>query len=122
MLVLSRRMHEKIVLPDIQTTLQVVAIHGSAVRLGIEAPPELKVFREEVWERTAKEQSGPRAPPGNEAGQNGAELRELMDRWRTAADAGLSLLQQRVGAGSASELAGIVDTLAQELGLFRRLV
>ena len=122
MLVLSRRTYEKIVLPDLQTTLQVVAIHGGAVRLGFEAPSELRVFREEVWERTRKERSSPQASPGNGAGHDGAGLRELVDRWRTVADIGLSLLRQRVGAGSASELADIVDTLAQELGLFRKLM
>jgi carbon storage regulator CsrA len=120
MLVLSRRTYEKIVLPEVQTTVQVVAIRGGTVRLGFEAPPELRVFREEVWERTGKERAGSRSPSGNGAGHDGAGLRELMDRWRTVADAGLSLLRQRVGAGSANELADIVDTLAQELGLFRR--
>jgi carbon storage regulator CsrA len=118
MLVLSRRTYEKIVLPDVHTTLQVVAIHAGAVRLGFEAPAELKVFREEVWERAGKEWPG--SPPGNGAGHDSAELRELLDRWRTVAAAGLSLLRQRVGTGSASELADIVDTLDQELGSLRR--
>lgn len=122
MLVLSRRTYEKIVLPEVQTTVQVVAIHGGAVRLGFEAPPELSVFREEVWERTGKEGAGPPAPAGNGVGQDGAALRERMARWRTVADAGLSLLQKRVGAGSTRELADIVDTLAQELCLFRRQI
>jgi two-component system, OmpR family, response regulator len=48
MLVLSRRLHEKIVLPGLGITLQVVSIKGKVVRLGIEAPPDVKVFREEI--------------------------------------------------------------------------
>jgi len=48
MLVLSRRLNERIVLPGIQTAIQVVGIQGGTVRLGIDAPAEVKVFREEV--------------------------------------------------------------------------
>ena len=48
MLVLSRRLGEKIVLPGLGITLQVVSVKGNAVRLGIEAPPDVKVVREEL--------------------------------------------------------------------------
>jgi carbon storage regulator CsrA len=48
MLVLSRRPNEKIVFPGLGITVQVAEIKGSQVRLGIEAPPEVKVLREEL--------------------------------------------------------------------------
>jgi carbon storage regulator len=48
MLVLSRRPHEKIYFPSIGASLQILAIHGSTVRLGIEAPKEVLVLRAEV--------------------------------------------------------------------------
>ena len=48
MLVLSRRRNEKIVLPHLGITVQVVAIKPGVVRLGIEAPPEVAVCREEL--------------------------------------------------------------------------
>ena len=48
MLVLSRRLNEKIVLPTIQTEVQVLGIDGGQVRLGIEAPPQLSVIRDEL--------------------------------------------------------------------------
>jgi carbon storage regulator CsrA len=47
-LVLSRRVNEKIVLPGLGITVQVVSIKGNAIRLGIEAPPDVKVLREEL--------------------------------------------------------------------------
>jgi len=48
MLVLSRRINERIVLgPNI--TVMVVSISGDKVRLGIVAPKEIEVHREEVW-------------------------------------------------------------------------
>ena len=47
MLVLSRKVGERILIgPDIAVT--VVRVTGGGVRLGIEAPPELPVVREEL--------------------------------------------------------------------------
>jgi carbon storage regulator CsrA len=40
MLVLARRLNERILFPCIQAAIEVVAVRGSVVRLGIEAPPE----------------------------------------------------------------------------------
>ena len=51
MLVLSRKLGERIVVPEIDLTLTVVAIEGNTVRLGITAPSEIGVYREELWNR-----------------------------------------------------------------------
>jgi carbon storage regulator len=48
MLVLARRLNERIVIPCIRAAVQVVGIQSGQVRLGIEAPADVKVFREEV--------------------------------------------------------------------------
>ncbi|MEM7455547.1 MAG: carbon storage regulator [Planctomycetota bacterium] len=48
MLVLSRRVDEKIFFPALGISLKVVRIKGNTVRLGIDAPPEIRVVREEV--------------------------------------------------------------------------
>ena len=48
MLVLSRRVNEKIILPDLGITVQVTAIQGGRVRIGIEAPPDIAVLRQEL--------------------------------------------------------------------------
>lgn len=47
MLVLSRKVGERILIGD-QITVTVVRISGGGVRLGIEAPPEMAVIREEL--------------------------------------------------------------------------
>jgi carbon storage regulator len=52
MLVLSRRQSERIKLGD-SIVLTVVRISGDRVRLGIEAPRDLVILREEVESRTA---------------------------------------------------------------------
>jgi carbon storage regulator len=47
MLVLSRKLGEKILIGD-DIVLTVVKIDKNQVRLGIEAPPDVVVFREEI--------------------------------------------------------------------------
>src|SRR5262249_44877517 len=54
MLVLSRRPNQKILFPAINTAIQIVSVQGSLVRLGIEAPPEITVLREELLEQVPK--------------------------------------------------------------------
>ena len=48
MLVITRKSGERICLGD-EITITVLDIVGSTVRLGIEAPAEVKVYRHEIW-------------------------------------------------------------------------
>ena len=52
MLVLSRRERERIKLGD-SIVVTVVRVAGDRVRLGIEAPPEVVVLRDELTPRSA---------------------------------------------------------------------
>ena len=54
MLVLSRKKDEKIVIGD-NITLMVIEIRGDKVRLGIDAPRDVAVHREEVYEAIKRE-------------------------------------------------------------------
>ena len=67
MLVLTRRTRQSIMIGD-DIELSVLSVSGEKVRIGIEAPNEVRVFRKEVYLRIA----------GERANSNGAgELREL---------------------------------------------
>jgi carbon storage regulator len=59
MLVLSRKLGERVVVPDLGLVFTVLAIDGKGVRLGIAAPPVVKVDREEVWQRRQQETHRP---------------------------------------------------------------
>jgi carbon storage regulator CsrA len=48
MLVLSRRLHERIQFPGLNISIKVVAIKSGVIRLGIEAPPDVRILREEI--------------------------------------------------------------------------
>jgi carbon storage regulator len=60
MLVLSRKLGERILVPHCDLAVTVVAIEGNTVRLGISAPAEVGIYREEVWQRVCSERE-PRA-------------------------------------------------------------
>ena len=64
MLVLSRKMNESIVIGD-RITVTVVKVDRNCVRLGIEAPPEVAIFREELVDKKSQQ---PDHPVGNGAG------------------------------------------------------
>jgi carbon storage regulator len=64
MLVLSRRIGERIVVPDGELTITVLAVQGNTVRLGISAPAEVNVYREELWVRLS--QPAPSSPAEND--------------------------------------------------------
>jgi carbon storage regulator len=50
MLVLSRKLKESIVIND-SVVVTVLGVQGDRVRLGITAPGEIRVYREEVYEK-----------------------------------------------------------------------
>ncbi len=57
MLVLSRKVGERILIGD-QISVTVVRINGNAVRIGINAPSELPVIRDELKERMEAAERG----------------------------------------------------------------
>ncbi len=50
MLVLSRKIGEKILVPECDVEITVVAVVGNRVRVGISAPDKIEVYREEIWQ------------------------------------------------------------------------
>lgn len=50
MLVLSRKVNDRIIIRD-DIVVTVISIDGHRVRLGIEAPPNVSVHRQEIYER-----------------------------------------------------------------------
>ena len=69
MLVLSRHRDESIMIGD-NVVITIVDIRGDKVRLGIKAPQEIPVHREEVYDAIKRENHTPEAataPSGNVA-------------------------------------------------------
>jgi carbon storage regulator len=54
MLVLTRRIGEKLVIGD-DVTVAILSVKGNQVRVGIAAPAEIPVHREEIYQRILEE-------------------------------------------------------------------
>jgi len=59
MLILTRRVGEKLVVLDkdglVQAEVVVLGVKGNQVRIGVEAPKEIAVHREEIYQRIERE-------------------------------------------------------------------
>jgi len=62
MLVLSRQKNESIIIGD-NIVITVVDIRGDKVRMGIQAPKNVTVHRQEVYESIKREQARLGTPP-----------------------------------------------------------
>lgn len=56
MLILTRRVGESVMIGD-NVTVTVLGVKGNQVRVGINAPKEVEVHRDEVYERVQKERA-----------------------------------------------------------------
>jgi carbon storage regulator len=55
MLILSRRVGEKLIIGE-NVTVTILGVKGNQIRIGIDAPRDIAVNREEIYQRILKEQ------------------------------------------------------------------
>lgn len=69
MLILTRRVGETLMVGD-DVTVTVLGVKGNQVRIGVNAPRDVAVHREEIYERIKREQA--EAMPGTVPVEHGA--------------------------------------------------
>jgi carbon storage regulator CsrA len=119
MLVLSRRPEEKIVLPTVPAVIKVVSAQAGVVRLGIDAPEDVPILREELCspERAAllRARSRPTAAPAVELGHS---VRNRVNNLLL----GLALLRLRFAEVADVVVHKTLEGLEEEAEALRRLV
>lgn len=63
MLILTRRVGETLMIGD-EVTVTVLGVKGNQVRIGVNAPRDVAVHREEIYERIKREQAEGVSVPG----------------------------------------------------------
>lgn len=79
MLVLTRKVGEKIRIGD-QVTVTIMEVKGRQVRLGIDAPQDLSVHRQEIYEKIQEENQAA-------ACWSPADLQKVVDLWKRPKEA-----------------------------------
>ena len=121
MLVLSRKLNEKILLPGTRTAIQIVGIKPGVVRLGIDAPPEVIVLREEIPDRSSE--WTPKSQPAAPAPE--AKLKavgELTAQRLRMAQAELGILRRQLEAGQLHEAESTLEKLDDDIRTLRQRV
>lgn len=70
MLILSRKVNERIMIGE-DISLTIIEIRGDQVKIGVEAPKSVKVFRQEVYEAIQSENRAAATSTTNLDGLNG---------------------------------------------------
>ena len=65
MLILTRRVGETLMVGD-DVTVTVLGVKGNQVRIGVNAPKDVAVHREEIYDRIRKENENNSAPKNND--------------------------------------------------------
>jgi carbon storage regulator CsrA len=142
MLVLSRRPTEKILFPGINAAVQVLSVKGSNVRLGIEAPPEVVILRDELQDKAKKlstpallaklaetqsrarqfvtDWDGAEAPSAEPIDAQLRTLRHLVRNRLNVTAIGLALMREQLKAGQTVDLEGTLSKIEQEMEMLRQ--
>lgn len=110
MLVLSRKENQKISFPGLGITVQILNVKGSTVRVGVDAPMEVRIIRDELSEKDpdcARQQSRVIRLP--------AKVRHELRNQLNSLSIGLHLFKEEVEAGDHEDAQETFDKLVEHI-------
>lgn len=110
MLVLSRRAEERVIFPQLGVTIHVLGVRGNAVRIGVEAPREIKVLRDELAGAAAPATAGAKPPSASHARNNRLNKISLLTH----------LLEKQWQAGRGADAEATLRKLAEAVASLER--
>ena len=113
MLVLSRRENEKVVFANLGVSVEVLRLAGKVVRLGIDAPAEIQILREELTDPAAA--GDPSAKGTAPAALLTKTLRHTIRNRLNIASLGLQVLQRRLESGDEDAAEATIAKIFNEL-------
>lgn len=113
MLVLTRREEQKIVFPTVGVTVEVLRIKGNVAKIGIQAPMNVPVLREEIMTDADRRR---------EPSSNGltSELRHALRNRLNASTIALHLLRRQVELGRVEDAEHTFHKICEELAALER--
>jgi carbon storage regulator CsrA len=108
-LVLTRRENEKILLPDVGVTVELMSVTGNRARLGISAPHDIRILREEV--AVAQDALKQAVVRGSVSREFAHELRNRLN----AAILATETVRLQIEAGHLEETSASLDRIVAEL-------
>ncbi len=116
MLVLSRRVDQKVTFPGLGITVQILGVKGSNVKIGIDAPLEIRVIREELadQEPVAKPQATESRPRTHVIRLPQVVRHEMRNQLHTLSIA-LHLFKQQIDAGFDDDAETTFERLVEHL-------
>jgi len=112
MLVLTRRENEKIIFPALATSVEVLEVKAGRVRLGIQAPRDLQILREEVMKADGVQPEALKSGLDAFATQMLRKAKHQMRNDLNKATIGLALARRQLKAGLIENL----DVTLQKIG------
>lgn len=115
MLVISRRAEQKVLFPELGVTVQVLRIQGNIVKIGIDAPRDLTIVREEI----AADVLGTLSP-SEFAAESARQRRHAIRNRLNIATLSLHVLGKKLESGGLADAETMVQKALAELDALNR--
>lgn len=110
MLVLSRKENQRIVFPNLGIEVEVLRIAGNVVRLGVEAPPQVRVMRSEIASHDDRQ-----AVFASQTARH--DLRNRLN----CVTLTLALIQKLIDSGSLADATATLQSVVDDLGALDKI-